>query len=73
MNLKKLNYMKLGDRISMNQEYLNFMFYFVFKKVIYLTIDAEDDEDQDLTQYFSKCFDFIHKARNNGGNVLVHW
>ena len=55
------------------KEYLIIISYFVVKTVTYLTIDAEDDEDQDLQQYFSKCFDFIHKARNDGGNVLVHW
>ena len=43
------------------------------KKLTYLAIDAEDDEDQNLEQYFSKCIEFIHKARKEDGNVLVHW
>ena len=46
---------------------------FFFKNIKYLCIQACDIEYQDLQQYFSKCFGFIHDARNEGGNVLVHW
>ena len=39
----------------------------------YYTIKADDYAAQDLLQYIPSCNDFIHKARNEGGNVLVHW
>lgn len=38
----------------------------------YLCIEASDNAQQDLTQYFPECIDFIHKARLNNGGVLVH-
>ncbi|XP_074098762.1 uncharacterized protein LOC141527264 [Cotesia typhae] len=38
----------------------------------YLCILAADTPDQNLTQYFSLCNDFIHAARLRGGNVLIH-
>ncbi|TGZ51744.1 Dual specificity protein phosphatase 22 [Temnothorax longispinosus] len=38
----------------------------------YLCILAADSPDQNLTQYFSLCNDFIHSARLRGGNVLIH-
>lgn len=33
---------------------------------------AADTPDQNLTQYFSVCNDFIHAARLRDGNVLIH-
>ncbi|CAH2266385.1 jg9143 [Pararge aegeria aegeria] len=33
---------------------------------------ASDSPDQNLTQYFSLCNDFIHAARLRDGNVLIH-
>nr|XP_032520371.1 dual specificity protein phosphatase 22-like [Danaus plexippus plexippus] len=39
----------------------------------YLCIMASDSPDQNLTQYFSLCNDFIHAARLREGNVLIHW
>ncbi|XP_013776655.1 dual specificity protein phosphatase 22-B-like [Limulus polyphemus] len=46
------------------------------KKVLedktYLIIQASDSPCQNLTQFFPRCNDFIHSARTNGGNVLVH-
>lgn len=39
----------------------------------YLCIMAADTPDQNLSQYFSICNDFIHSARLRGGNVLIHW
>ncbi|KAH0821596.1 hypothetical protein GEV33_001195 [Tenebrio molitor] len=33
---------------------------------------ASDSPDQNLTQYFSLCNDFIHAARLREGNVLIH-
>ncbi|XP_064641004.1 dual specificity protein phosphatase 22-like isoform X2 [Lineus longissimus] len=38
----------------------------------YLCITVSDSPSTDLTPYFSECNDFIHDARINGGNVLVH-
>ncbi|OXU23965.1 hypothetical protein TSAR_012757, partial [Trichomalopsis sarcophagae] len=38
----------------------------------YLCIMAADTPDQNLSQYFSICNDFIHSARLRGGNVLIH-
>ncbi|XP_061197092.1 dual specificity protein phosphatase 22-like [Saccostrea echinata] len=38
----------------------------------YKCIQASDTPNQDLAQFFSECIDFIHVARINGGNVLVH-
>lgn len=38
----------------------------------YLCIIASDCAQQDLTQYFPECIDFIHKARLANGGVLVH-
>jgi len=40
---------------------------------VYMCITASDTPSQDLTQYYSQCNDFIHKARLDGGSVLVHW
>lgn len=33
---------------------------------------ASDSPDQNLTQYFAVCNDFIHSARLRDGNVLIH-
>ncbi|XP_018320356.1 dual specificity protein phosphatase 22 isoform X2 [Agrilus planipennis] len=38
----------------------------------YLCVMASDSPDQNLTQYFSLCNDFIHAARLRDGNVLIH-
>ncbi|XP_068086043.1 dual specificity protein phosphatase 22-like [Anabrus simplex] len=38
----------------------------------YLCVLASDTPDQNLTQYFPLCNDFIHAARLRGGNVLIH-
>ncbi|XP_058796394.1 dual specificity protein phosphatase 15-like isoform X2 [Phymastichus coffea] len=38
----------------------------------YLCILAADSPDQNLSQYFPICNDFIHSARLRGGNVLIH-
>lgn len=38
-----------------------------------MCITAADDKSQNLSQFFSQCNDFIHAARLNGGNVLIHW
>ncbi|XP_055600934.1 mucin-1 [Uranotaenia lowii] len=38
----------------------------------YLCVMAADTPDQNLSQYFSVCNDFIHSARLKDGNVLIH-
>ncbi|XP_017780305.1 PREDICTED: dual specificity protein phosphatase 15 [Nicrophorus vespilloides] len=38
----------------------------------YLCVLASDSPDQNLTQYFPLCNDFIHAARLREGNVLIH-
>uniref|UniRef100_A0A182K9B9 Dual specificity protein phosphatase 22 n=1 Tax=Anopheles christyi TaxID=43041 RepID=A0A182K9B9_9DIPT len=38
----------------------------------YLCVIAADKPDQNLSQYFSVCNDFIHSARLKEGNVLIH-
>ncbi|XP_060534954.1 dual specificity protein phosphatase 22 isoform X2 [Cylas formicarius] len=38
----------------------------------YLCVMASDTPDQNLTQYFPLCNDFIHAARLRDGNVLIH-
>ncbi|KAL4235099.1 Dual specificity protein phosphatase 22 [Mactra antiquata] len=38
----------------------------------YLCINASDTPQQSLTEYFEECIEFIHKARLEKGNVLVH-
>ncbi|EEB14103.1 dual specificity protein phosphatase, putative [Pediculus humanus corporis] len=38
----------------------------------YLCVMASDTPDQNLSQYFPICNDFIHAARLRGGNVLIH-
>lgn len=38
-----------------------------------LNIQAADAQEQDLAQYFEKCIEFIHQARTEHENILVHW
>ncbi|GFX94432.1 uncharacterized protein TNCV_4294752 [Trichonephila clavipes] len=45
----------------------------ITKDKTYLCIRVPDSPEENLSKYFSKCNDFIHQARMNGGNVLVHW
>lgn len=44
-----------------------------FKEVKYFCIHASDSPHQDLQQYFSDVIEFIHRARVENGNVLIHW
>lgn len=44
-----------------------------FKNITYKAFTASDHAAQDLKQYFEEAIDFIHNARLNNGNVLVHW
>ncbi|XP_014774669.1 dual specificity protein phosphatase 22-B [Octopus bimaculoides] len=39
---------------------------------VYLCIFASDNPQQCLSQYFEESIDFIHKARQEGGGVLIH-
>lgn len=38
-----------------------------------LNIPAADVQEQDLAQYFEKCIEYIHQARIEHENILVHW
>jgi protein-tyrosine phosphatase len=38
-----------------------------------MNIQAADAQEQNLAQYFEKCIDFIHQARIEHENILVHW
>ena len=38
-----------------------------------MCIKIADVENEDILQHFKKSIEFIHNARMQGGNVLVHW
>jgi protein-tyrosine phosphatase len=44
-----------------------------YKPTQILNIQAADAQEQDLAQYFEKCIEFIHQARIEHENILVHW
>jgi len=44
-----------------------------FKNIKYKCFKASDHASQDIKQFFEEAIDFIHEARLNNGNVLVHW
>lgn len=44
----------------------------VLKDMKYLCIQIADTPDQNLSQHFHECIQFIHDARASGGSVLVH-
>ncbi|XP_021905056.1 dual specificity protein phosphatase 1-like [Carica papaya] len=39
---------------------------------LYKIIPVMDKEDTNLRQYFDECFNFMDKAKSEGGGVLVH-
>ncbi|CAF2309040.1 unnamed protein product [Rotaria sp. Silwood2] len=43
-----------------------------YKPTHILNIQAADIQGQDLAQYFEKCIEFIHQARIEHENILVH-
>ncbi|CAF1166042.1 unnamed protein product [Adineta steineri] len=43
-----------------------------YKPTHLLNIQAADAQEQDLAQYFEKCIEFIHQARTEHENILVH-
>jgi dual specificity phosphatase 12 len=45
----------------------------LFKPFQHLVIDAEDDEDENLLQYFAESNRFIEEGLEKGGGVFVHW
>ncbi|KAH9630460.1 hypothetical protein HF086_016998, partial [Spodoptera exigua] len=49
-----------------------YVFFLCLQDKHYLCIMASDSPEQNLTQYFSLCNDFIHAARLRDGNVLIH-
>eukprot|EP00123_Amoebidium_parasiticum_P009963 comp19808_c0_seq2/m.23792 comp19808_c0_seq2/g.23792 ORF comp19808_c0_seq2/g.23792 comp19808_c0_seq2/m.23792 type:complete len:218 (-) comp19808_c0_seq2:483-1136(-) len=44
----------------------------LYEDMQYKCISAADSPNQNLSQYFKECNDFIHQARAGGGTVLVH-
>jgi len=42
------------------------------EEIKYKCVDLSDSPAADIGKYFSDCTMFIHNARKNGGNVLVH-
>lgn len=38
----------------------------------YLKIDIDDDNDENISQYFNKVSKFIHNAVLSGGKIFVH-
>lgn len=65
-----------GDLICARDDLCCNFFIFLFfspQDKHYLCVMASDTPDQNLSQYFSICNDFIHAARLRGGNVLIHW
>jgi len=41
-------------------------------KLTYLKVDVTDSPDEDITQHFDVCFNFIERAKSKGGKCLVH-
>jgi len=39
----------------------------------YRKIYIEDYEEQDIIQYFEENYEFILKAIESGGRILIHW
>lgn len=56
------------NKISLNSIQL-----FDFKNIKYLCFVAGDNPSQDIKKFFKESIHFIHDARLNNGNVLVHW
>jgi len=46
--------------------------YQMSSKITYKQLHAADNGYQNLKQYFDEAFEFIDKARNCGGSVLIH-
>ncbi|XP_066929126.1 dual specificity protein phosphatase 22-like [Clytia hemisphaerica] len=44
----------------------------ILDNIQYKNIDAADSANEKLNIYFEDCAQFIHRARLEGGNVLVH-
>lgn len=42
------------------------------KNIVYLCINIDDAPSENISQHFPICIKFIHDARKNNGNVLVH-
>jgi atypical dual specificity phosphatase len=58
---------------GLSELFLYIFFFVFFKEKHYLCVMAADTPDQNLSQYFAICNDFIHAARLKEGNVLIHW
>lgn len=58
--------------IDLLLHFFDFRFIYGSQDKHYLCIMASDTPDQNLSQYFPVCNDFIHAARLREGNVLIH-
>ncbi len=47
-------------------------FYQEFSGKIWLPINAFDDKDQDISQYFKKVFDFLDKVEKENKKCIIH-
>jgi len=45
----------------------------LMKPYKHLQIDVDDDEEENLLEFFPASNRFIQDALDNGGSVLVHW
>lgn len=45
----------------------------LMKPYKHLQIDVDDDEEENLLEFFPTTNRFIQNALDNGGSVLVHW
>lgn len=41
-------------------------------EITYKCIKIDDSQNADISQYFQECIEFIHNARINSQNILVH-
>lgn len=42
------------------------------EEFVYLKLEIEDEEDENISKYFTKTSRFIHNAVLNRGKVLIH-
>ncbi|XP_067949997.1 dual specificity protein phosphatase 22-A-like [Watersipora subatra] len=81
---KVLNGLYIGDlSLSKNEDFLlrNSITHILsaldeshphFRDISYLCLDLSDSPHQRIAPVFGECIEYIHRARANGGAVLVH-
>ena len=45
----------------------------LFRPFRHFVVDVEDDEDENLLQFFAESIRFIEDGLEGGGAVFVHW